>query len=226
MAAAVQKFNTSRPIPFSKPNQPINDTCREIICLFEDPAHGEWLCLHFKVQCEMRWGKGYKTVGKLIRNLLWPDAIIRVFWSSDACNVSELIVLEVLQALIDTTINAMLNAAHLGENRPTQQFIIHKCECIFDNMRIAETEKDRKAKKAAAKDYTSVADATSDLVTVLDDQANILSKAEYISEPELGIPYSPPFWFNSYWNLKQPLVHAVSVKTIKMTIELQFCNPH
>ena len=176
-AAAVRKFNMKRRIPFGKPNQPIDEIWREIIDFFEDPAHGEWLSFHLIVQCEMRWGKGHRTVGKLIRKLLRPDAIKRVFWSSDARDVAEHIVPEVLQSFILTTIDALLDTANLGDNRPTWKEIIFKCERVFDNKRFAETMKDRKAKKAAAKDSTSVADTTGDLVIAEDDQVNILFKS-------------------------------------------------
>ena len=51
-------------------------------------------------------------------------------------------------------------------------------------MRIAAADKAKKTKKAAAKDVTSVADVTGNLVIVQDDQTNILSKSEYISGPK------------------------------------------
>ena len=177
----MEKFNLRRRIPFGKPDQPIDDIWHEIVDFFEDPAHGEWLTFHLIHKCEMRW-TGHRSVGHLIRQLLRPDVIKRVVWSSDARDQTKPIVPEVLQAFIESTIDAMLDAADLGKDRPKRRAIIQKCEKLFDNKRYADEAKAKKALKAAAKDGTSSADATGNLVIVEDDQVNILSESEYTTD--------------------------------------------
>ena len=135
--------------------------------------------------------------------MLWPDTIKRVVWSNDARDQPEQVVPEVLQSFIESTIDTMLDAADLGDNRPTLQTIIQRCEKVFDNKRCAEAAKAKKALKAAAKDSTLAADTSGDLVIVEDAQANILSKSEYVSKQEFGIPYLLPSLINSFSNLNQ-----------------------
>ena len=109
-SVAANKSNICRQIPFSKQNQPIDDTWRDIIDFFEDPAHGEWLAFHLIVPCEMRLTG--PVVGNLIRQLLRAYLIASIVWSNDARNQPEPVVPEVLQAFIESTIDAMTGGGY------------------------------------------------------------------------------------------------------------------